>query len=147
MTVRGGDGNDVIWANRGSNQLFGDAGNDRIVGASDDDLIVGGASNDSLHGGGGDDIFAFGGNWGHDTVEQLSDGKVTLWFDKGDASHWNAKTLTYTDGDNSVKVTGVNSVELHFGNDDARYSDLLAAGAFDSFTSHNIFENTKGMLA
>ena len=34
-------------------------------------------------------------------------GTVTLWFTSGDESKWNAETLTYTDDDNSFKVSGV----------------------------------------
>ena len=152
MTVRGGLGNDPIWAGKGENMLFGDAGNDRIVGASGNDVMAGGAGDDSLHGGGGNDIFAFGGAWGHDTVEQLEDGGVTLWFDKGSLDKWNASTMTYTDGANSVKVSGVtaNAVSLKFGDDgSSQYDKLLAEGAFDAFTSERIFENknTRGMLA
>ena len=96
-------------------------------------------------------MFVFGGNWGQDTVEQLASGKVTLWFEDGDESKWNANTLTYTDGDNSVTVTGVDAVDvsLKFGDDGSeRYDNLLAAGAFSESTSENIFEDkNKGMLA
>ncbi|MCR4574539.1 MAG: hypothetical protein K5787_12305 [Lentisphaeria bacterium] len=154
MTVRGGFGDDVIWANNGNNWLFGDAGNDRIVGSSSDDVIVGGAGNDTMHGGGGDDIFAFGGNWGQDTVEQLAIGKVTLWFEDGDETKWNDQTLTYTDGTNSVKVSGValENINLKFGDDNGkaieRNAELSAAGAFEEFTSEKIFEDkNRGMLA
>ena len=152
LSIYGGLGNDTIWANSGNNTLFGDAGNDRIVGAGGNDVIVGGAGDDSMHGGGGDDIFAFGGNWGNDSVEQLADGKVTLWFDSGSAAKWNASTLTYTDGDKSVHVSGVtaSAVTLKFGDDGSQqYDKLLADGAFDEFCSEKIFENknTRGMLA
>ena len=148
MVVYGGLGDDVIWANKGNNLLFGDAGNDCIVGAGGNDTIVGGAGDDTLHGGGGNDLFVFGGNWGKDTVEQLASGKVTLWFKEGDDSKWNNQTLTYTDGGNSVTVSGVSSVSLKFGNEDAQYSFLLAVGAFDEFTSEKIFEDrNKGLLA
>ncbi|MBR4517886.1 MAG: AIDA repeat-containing protein [Victivallales bacterium] len=150
MAVHGGLGDDVIWANSGENLLFGDAGKDRIVGASGNDTIVGGAGDDLLHGGGGNDLFVFGGKWGKDTVEQLATGKVTLWFKEGDESKWDESMLTYTDGDNSVKVSGVTkeNISLKFGNEDAQYSDLLAAGAFDEFTSEKIFEDkNKGLLA
>ena len=148
VTVRGGLGNDVIWANKGDNWLFGDAGDDRIVGASGDDVLVGGAGNDSLHGGGGDDVFAFGGAWGQDSVAQLAGGTVTLWFQEGIEGNWNEETLTYTDGDNSVTVTGVarENITLRFGNENARYGELLAAGAFSEATSERIFED-RGMLA
>jgi len=151
LTIRGGDGNDTIWANKGDNRLFGDAGNDRIVGASGNDVIVGGIGNDSMHGGGGDDIFTFCDNWGEDTVEQLENGKVTLWFTNGSLDNWNAKTLTYTDGKNSVTVSGVSadSVTLKFGNDEsAVFGELYNKGAFSEFTDQKIFEESgKGILA
>ncbi|MBR6374454.1 MAG: hypothetical protein IKS20_14855, partial [Victivallales bacterium] len=150
MTVKGGDGNDVIWANKGENTLFGDAGNDRIIGGAGNDIIAGGAGNDALHGGGGNDIFTFGGNWGQDTVEQLETGTITLWFQDGDESKWNADTLTYTDGDKAVNVTNVSSenITLKFGDDGSvQYQSLLASGAFDSSTSEKIFEDRGGMLA
>jgi len=142
MTISGGAGNDTIWANKGDNWLFGDEGNDRIVGESGDDVIVGGVGNDRLHGGGGDDVFTFCENWGKDTVQQLADGTVTLWFVSGDESNWDASTMTYTDGDNSVKVTGVTTdrIELKFGDDDLEYDELADLGAFDAFTSHCVFE-------
>ncbi|MBQ6811010.1 MAG: hypothetical protein IJO94_06370, partial [Firmicutes bacterium] len=146
VKVYGGLGNDTIWANQGKNILFGDAGNDRIVGGSDNDVIAGGIGNDSMHGGGGEDIFTFGGNWGKDTITQLADGKVTLWFEDGSASNWNASTLTYTDGENSVKVTGIASdkISLKFGGDTSDLPD----GAFAEAASEKIFEDkNKGMLA
>jgi len=145
VKIYGGLGNDTIWANNGNNTLFGDAGNDRIIGGSGNDVIVGGIGNDSMHGGGGDDIFSFGSDWGVDTVEQLSDGKVTLWFADGEVSNWNADTLTYTDGANSVTVSGVSAenITLNFGNETS-----LPAGAFSDAASEKIFEDKKqGMLA
>jgi hypothetical protein len=150
LTVRGGLGDDVIWANRGDNLLFGDAGDDRMIGADGNDVLVGGIGDDTMHGGGGDDIFAFGLAWGKDTVEQLATGKVTLWFASGDESKWNDETLTYTDGDNSVKVIGVANEDItrYFGEEGEMYADLLSAGAFDEFTSEKIFEDrNKGLLA
>ena len=151
MKVYGGLGNDTIWANNGSNTLFGDAGNDRIIGGANNDVIVDGIGNDRMHGGGGSDIFCFGGNWGVDTVEQLSNGEITLWFESGSKDNWDASTLTYTDGANSVKVSGVSSdnITLIFGDDDSlRYDELVSAGCFEDAASEKIFEDKdKGMLA
>ena len=154
LTIRGGDGDDVIWANKGDNLLFGDAGNDRIVGASGNDVIVGGIGDDSMHGGGGDDVFTFCDNWGADTVEQLEDGLVTLWFASGSEENWNAGTLTYTDGANSVTVSGVSAeqITLKFGagneEDAERFAMLSGAGAFDAFTSQRVFEESySGLIA
>ena len=151
VVIRGGDGDDVIWANKGDNLLFGDAGNDRIAGASGDDVIVGGIGNDSMHGGGGNDVFTFCDNWGMDTVEQLETGKVTLWFVSGSLDNWDEASLTYTDGENSVKVSGVTAdkVTLKFGDDgSAQFASLTSMGAFFDATSERIFEESgKGILA
>ena len=127
-------------------------GNDRLVGASGNDVLAGGIGNDSMHGG-GSDIFTFCENWGNDTVEQLSGGTVTLWFVSGDESNWDAATLTYTDGTDSVKVTGVTAdkVTLKFGDDGSeQYTDLVALGAFMEQTTAGIFDvddPTKRVLA
>ena len=136
------------------NSLFGDAGNDWIVGNAGNDVIAGGAGDDTLAGGGGSDTFAFGGNWGADTVSQAADGSVTLWFESGDLANWDASTLTYTDGANSVQVSGVTAdkVALKFGDDgSAQYKDLVTAGAFLESTSEAVFETaamrTNGILA
>ena len=151
LTIRGGAGNDTIWANKGGNKLFGDAGNDRIVGASGNDVIAGGIGNDRMHGGGGDDVFTFCDNWGTDTVEQIATGSVTLWFVSGSEVNWDENSLTYTDGDNSVTVTGVTAdrITLKFGDDGSEaFAALSGTGAFLGFTSDLVFEETgKGLLA
>ena len=151
LTIRGGDGNDTIWANKGDNLLFGDAGNDRIVGASGNDVIAGCIGNDRMHGGGGDDVFTFCENWGVDNVEQLATGSVTLWFASGSLDNWDEATLTYTDGENIVKVSGVTAekVTLKFGDDgSAQFASLTNMGAFLDATSERIFEESgKGILA
>lgn len=147
--ISGGSGNDNIWANVGNNTLFGDSGNDNIVGGTGNDMIVGGSGDDTLHGGGGRDIFCFGGNWGCDTVEQLAKGEVILWFES-DSGIWDASTLTYTDGENSVTVTGVaaDKITLNFGNDNDRYDELAGAGCFEESVNEKIFEDkNKGYLA
>ena len=138
VTIYGGDGDDVIWSNKGDNKLFGDAGNDHIVGASGNDVIVGGAGDDTLHGGGGDDIFCFGDDWGIDTVEQLSGGTVTLWFEDGSKENWNSNTRTYTDGENTVTVNGTADVTLKFGGDISSLPD----GIFSNAVTKKIFEST-----
>ena len=151
MTVRGGSGDDILWGADGGNMLFGDEGNDRITGGSGNDIIAGGTGNDTMNGGGGDDVFAFCDNWGSDTVEQISGGSVTLWFEFGSLSKWNAETLTYADGENSVKVSGVSAdmITLNFGNDKSElFARMSASGAFSGFTSEKVFEEDgKGLLA
>jgi Ca2+-binding RTX toxin-like protein len=142
VKVYGGAGNDTIWANSGNNTLFGDAGDDRLVGANGDDIITGGAGNDGMNGGGGNDTFCFGANFGNDTVEQLAGGSVTLHFETGSEANWNAETLTYSDGANSVKVSGIAEVTLVFG------GTAPVEGAFLDGASEKIFEDkNKGMIA
>ena len=155
MTMRGGAGDDILWGAAGGNQLFGDAGNDRIAGGAGDDVIAGGAGDDALAGGGGNDVFSFGENWGNDVVSQFEGegNSVTLWFESGDISKWDASTRTYTDGENSVTVSGTTSVELKFGaaDDAAQFANLSDMGAFLGSTTQAVFETeenrSKGILA
>ena len=143
-SIYGGEGNDIIWGGAVSNRLFGDSGDDRLVGASGDDILAGGSGNDSMHGGGGSDIFTFGGDWGNDTVEQLAAGSVTLWFKEGSMDFWDAAAMTYSDGKNSVRVSGTADVTLVFGKTD----ELGIEGAFGGEASSKIFSEVgKGMLA
>ena len=145
MTIRGGAGNDVIWANNGANRLFGDEGDDRIIGGAGNDVIVGGAGSDVLNGFGGDDIFCFGGNWGNDTVLQDESGTVTLWFDSGSEDLWDAETRTYTaDAGRTVTVLGTAEVTLKFGDDQSElYAELAALGAFQEYSTQNVYETDK----
>ena len=59
--------------------------------------------------------------------------------------------MTYADGENSVKVSGVTAdrITLKFGDDDSEdFAKLSAMGAFDAFTSQRIFEaDGTGLLA
>ena len=87
-----------------------------------------------------------------DEIEQLGTGTVTLWFASGDESKWDSTSMTYTDGENSVKVSGVTAeqITLKFGgvgDDAAMFATLSEAGAFKEFTSQKIFEESKGLLA
>ncbi len=156
LIIRGGDGDDTVWANSGDNFLFGDAGNDRIIGANGNDVMAGGTGNDRMHGGGGNDIFTFGGgNWGNDIIEQLDGGSVTLWFENGIEE----SDLTIAqDGENTrisaeygsitVLNTASGSITLKFGSDDAgRFAELADLGAFSGSSTDKIFENSAAIAA
>ncbi len=134
IRIFGGDGNDVLWGGAESNILSGDAGNDRLAGASGNDILIGGSGNDLLLGGGGDDIFIFGAGWGEDTVEQLTSGSVTLWFESGSSANWNKETLTYSDGECKVSVKGCADVMLKFGDDSS-----LPENCFDGALTDKVF--------
>ena len=65
-------------------------------------------------------------------------------------SKWNAETLTYMDGDNRVKVSGLTAdkVTLKFDDDGyAQFATLSSMGAFFDATTERIFEESgKGIL-
>jgi Ca2+-binding RTX toxin-like protein len=146
IRIYGGLGNDIIWTDSGNNTLFGDGGNDRLTGGSGNDIIIGGSGDDTMHGGGGNDIFCFGSKFGSDIIEQVNGGNVTLWFESGSESSWNAETMTYFDGINLVQVTGTSAdnITLKFGGD----ISVLPDGAFLDAASEKIFEDkSKGMIA
>lgn len=150
MTIRGGAGDDVIWATGEDNDLFGDSGDDRIVGSTGFDMIAGGEGNDIMHSGGGDDIFAFCENWGEDIVEITGDSRITLWFASGNESKWDPHTRIYRDGNNSVTVIGgeTSVIELKFGDEGGQYNDMVDTGAFKESSCEKIFENEAvGFLA
>lgn len=146
--VHGGDGDDTIWMASGENAIFGDAGNDRLIGGANNDVIVGGSGDDRLHGGGGEDIFCFGGNFGTDTIEQLADGKVIVWF--GDLKPADV-TISYSGTDTVLTAsTGkITAQDLHLTRDDLRfgpegfeelYAELSARGAFAGAASQQAWE-------
>lgn len=58
VTLRGGAGNDILWANAGNDTLQGGDGNDTLDGGAGNDLLQGGAGCDTLDGrvGTGNDI-------------------------------------------------------------------------------------------
>ena len=133
MTIHGGDGDDVIWANLGSNCLFGDGGNDSIVGGSNDDVIVGGLGNDALNGNGGVDIFCFAAGWGEDTIQQTADGRAILWFADGLDVVQDGRIFSC--GENVVTLCDGVEFEVRVGSgvDGAhaqQYASLCALGAF-----------------
>jgi Ca2+-binding RTX toxin-like protein len=64
--MRGGDGNDVIYAQHGHNDVNGNAGADTLFGGDGSDWLVGGRDNDEIHGGSGLQVLY--GNLGDDTL-------------------------------------------------------------------------------
>jgi RTX calcium-binding nonapeptide repeat (4 copies) len=66
VTMRGGDGSDVLTGGSGDDKLVGGSGRDRLVGGAGDDLLVGGEGNDILLGGPGHDMLR--GGYGKDTL-------------------------------------------------------------------------------
>ena len=106
MVIHGCEGDDVIWANKGSNILFGDAGNDQLIGTrNNDEIFVGGTGNDEMQGISGNNVFCFGSGWGNDMVLVQPEGSATLVFLDGLAGYnWNEESYVFTCGSNSVTV-------------------------------------------
>ena len=148
ITVQGGDGDDVIWANSGGCRLFGDAGDDRIV----------------------------GGSWGDDIVEQADGGMALLWFDGVEREDLSlsadaAGNAVLSCGSGSVTLQGVRrddvaasfdaggnmltaGIALQFGDNGLDEQKRLVAdalrnvGAFKESTSDRIYDDMdRGMLS
>jgi Ca2+-binding RTX toxin-like protein len=66
VTMRGGDGSDLLTGGAGDDKLVGGFGRDRLNGGLGDDLLVGGEGNDLLLGGPGHDMLR--GGYGRDTL-------------------------------------------------------------------------------
>lgn len=72
VTLRGSDGDDILWSNNGNDLIQGGLGNDIIDGGAGNDTIYGGEGNDYLAGGAGADTLA--GGQGDDTLVYNADG-------------------------------------------------------------------------
>ncbi|MEL7089684.1 MAG: calcium-binding protein, partial [Planctomycetota bacterium] len=70
--LEGGLGADTIRGNRGFDHLFGGEGDDLLFGDQRQDVLNGGTGNDILTGGRDQDTFVFEGDFGHDTITDLS---------------------------------------------------------------------------
>ena len=152
ISLRGGNGNDVIWGANDGSRLFGDLGDDQLTGGSGNDILCGGAGNDIMRGAGGFDIYALGFDAGNDII-LLDDGDYILWFEEGIVVSENDISI---DGDTAVISFGMlSSVTLNNLTDDRlderlvfgdagsfaniSYTSLANLGAFDSDSSTRIF--------
>jgi len=79
QTFEGGDGDDVVYGERGNDTLKGGGGNDHLFGGIGDDLLRGGPGNDRLVGGFGAD--SIDGDEGDDYVR--GDATIDRIFDTG----------------------------------------------------------------
>lgn len=79
VTMRGGDGRDVLSGGAGPDKLIGGYGNDRLIGGRGDDFLLGGEGKDVLIGGPADDVLR--GGYGKDTlIEGTGDDSVHQEF-------------------------------------------------------------------
>jgi Ca2+-binding RTX toxin-like protein len=90
QTFEGGDGDDVVYGERGNDILSGGPGNDQLFGGIGDDLLEGGPGNDRLAGGFGAD--SIDGEEGDDYVR--GDTTIDRIFDSGGGTD----TLSFSTG-------------------------------------------------
>jgi len=90
QTFEGGEGNDIVFGERGNDILLGGPGDDQLFGGIGDDLLQGGPGNDRLVGGFGAD--SIDGGEGDDYVR--GDSTIDRIFDTGGGND----TLSYSTG-------------------------------------------------
>lgn len=154
LIIRGGNGDDTLWAADDGARLFGDQDNDTLCGGNGDDLLCGGSGDDTLRGGSGSNLYAFGENWGHDTVILSPSEDFRLWFDAPITRQnlficYDDHTAVISSGDNSLTVQGCATDSLDacliFGEADQTrfacftYAELVDIGAFAADTHDYAF--------
>ena len=82
VTLKGGNGDDVLWSSAGDDCLFGEAGDDRLFGGWGDDVLAGGDGSDLMQGWDGNDLYLFGRGDGQDRLTERG-GSDTLRFGPG----------------------------------------------------------------
>jgi Ca2+-binding RTX toxin-like protein len=120
VTLIGGSGDDVLWANAGNDlleggtgndNLYGGAGSDRLAGGDGNDTLDGGASADRLLGGLGNDSYLID-DIGDDVVEFANEGtdtvKSLITYRLGD--HLENLILTGTSAINATGNSGNNTL-------------------------------------
>ena len=82
--IRGGGGDDVLYAGNGKDTLTGGAGNDKLYSGSGIDILDGGVGNDILYAGNGNTTFWWENGSGNDVINAYNNGvnrgKDTLQF-------------------------------------------------------------------
>jgi hypothetical protein len=102
--LRGGTGDDVLNGGSGDDELFGGAGDDVLNGGSGDDVLAGGAGDDILNTGSGDDTIVFSGEFGSDTIIDLSPHDRIDLTAFQDITDVNQLTITEENGNTIITV-------------------------------------------
>ena len=139
QTFEGGEGDDIVFGERGNDILRGGPGNDQLFGGIGDDLLEGGPGNDRLIGGFGAD--SIDGGEGDDYVR--GDSTIDRIFDTGGGND----TLSYSTGitpgfgdppnENGVKL------ELGAGGENAKNGIAANGGGVDEVET-GVFETIIG---
>ena len=136
QTFEGGEGNDVVFGERGNDILLGGPGDDQLFGGIGDDLLRGGPGNDRLAGGFGFD--SIDGEGGNDYVR--GDSTIDRIFDSGGDA---GDVLSYSTGitpgfGNPPNENGV-KLELGTGGENAKNGVAPNGGGVDEVET-GVFE-------
>ena len=129
--IHGGADGDYIGSLAGNDQLYGDAGNDTLSGGADNDTLTGGTGDDTLDGGTGDDTAVFS----HDFS------KYTISFD---GTHYTITDTTTTDSDGTDVVSNVE--HFQFADVMKDLNTIIPAGA-DPYAHHEFLGMDGGETA
>ena len=116
-SIHGGADNDNIGSLEGKDQLYGDAGNDTLSGGADNDTLYGGTGNDSLDGGPGDDTTVFSGNFSDYTIIRL------------DETHFKIIDTKTFDGDDGTDIV-TNVEHFQFTNGTYNQDEIITANPY-----------------
>jgi phosphodiesterase/alkaline phosphatase D-like protein len=121
----GRDGNDVLSGQDGDDRIDGGPGNDVLDGGAGNDVLTGGTGNDLIIGGPGNDSFAFGKDFGHDTVldfQAAGAAHDSITFSKSVFADWAALAgaisdspdgaVITVDAHNAITLVGVTAAEV-----------------------------------
>jgi hypothetical protein len=113
-SLLGGSGSDKLEGGEGNDTLRGGPGNDELLGGPGNDSLYGEAGNDTLKGGAGDDTYGFEGDWGQDTIEELTDEGTDVLSFAGETRSLTAimGSLSVIEGENRVTHAGSNIENL-----------------------------------
>jgi len=122
-TIRGGDGDDIVFGQGGDDVIDGDDGNDKLFGGAGRDTIHGGNGNDRIFGGSGRD--SLDGGPGRDKVKKGGhdrdadrDGKPGVTIDIFNKNSWLHQLVADTQSA-SREIDPNTSLWLTFGGSDS----------------------------
>jgi hypothetical protein len=158
-TIRGSDGDDLLWANNGNDTILGGAGddiidggggNDNLYGEDGDDYLAGGLGTDSLFGGAGNDILGYVADsvWsGGYTLASLGSNALYAALINLDGKNRSHDTFNGDSQDDLTNpLTGTDTLLLTDGDDVLVLSDTLSPAGFYTPRIYGIeiFEAGKG---
>jgi Ca2+-binding RTX toxin-like protein len=139
QTFEGGEGNDVVFGERGNDILRGGPGDDQLFGGIGDDLLQGGPGNDRLVGGFGAD--SIDGEEGDDYVR--GDSTIDRIFDTGGGNDTLSYSTGVTPGFGSPAEENGLKLELGVGGENAKNGVAPYGGGVDEVET-GVFETIVG---